>query len=85
MLVSCYANDSIRNYLQEVRLLFKFHHDNDAEQLTELDINNYIIYIKQVRKVGHTKSKKVANAASYIFRNILTKHNDLPTKIKPRK
>ena len=26
-LVGNYANDSIRNYLQEVRLLFQFHHD----------------------------------------------------------
>jgi hypothetical protein len=33
MLVGSYANDSIRNYLKEVRLLFQFHHDKDAEHL----------------------------------------------------
>ena len=78
MLVRSYANDSIRNYLKEVRLLFKFHHDKYAEQLTELVINNYIYYIKQVHKVGHSKCKIVANAASYFFRNILRKPNVLP-------
>jgi integrase/recombinase XerD len=85
MLVGSYANDSIRNYLMEVRLLFQFHHDKDAEELTELDMNNYIIYIKQVHKVGHAKCKMVANAASYFFRNILRKPYVLPSKLFPRK
>ncbi|MCP9754950.1 integrase, partial [Lacihabitans sp. CCS-44] len=85
MLVGSYANDSIRNYLQEVRLLFQFHCDKNAEELTELDINNYIIYIKQVHKVGHAKCKMVANAASYFFRNILRKPYVLPSKLFPRK
>ena len=30
MLVGSYANDSIRNYLMEVRLLFQFHCDKNA-------------------------------------------------------
>jgi integrase/recombinase XerD len=85
MLVGSYANDSIRNYLMEVRLLFQFHHDKDAEQLTELDINNYIIYIKQMHKAGYAKCKMVANAASYFFRNILRKPYILPSKLFPRK
>jgi hypothetical protein len=42
MLVGSYANDSIRNYLMEVRLLFQFHHDKNAEELTELDINEIV-------------------------------------------
>ena len=45
-----------------MRLLFQFHYDKDAEDLTELDINNYIIYIKQEHKVGFAKCKMVANA-----------------------
>jgi site-specific recombinase XerD len=85
MLVGSYANDSIRNYLMEVRLLFQFHHDKNAEELTELDINNYIIYIKQMHKVGHAKCKMVANAASHFFRNILRKPYVLPSKLFPRK
>jgi site-specific recombinase XerD len=85
MLVGSYANDSIRNYLMEVRLLFQFHHDKNAEELTELDINNYIIYIKQMYKAGHAKCKMVANAASYFFRNILRKPYVLPSKLFPRK
>ena len=85
MLVGSYANDSIRNYLQEVRLLFQFHQDKDAEQLTEQDIINYIIYVKQVHKVGHAKVKMLANAASYFFRNILRKPYVLPSKLFPRK
>jgi site-specific recombinase XerD len=85
MLVGSYANDSIRNYLQEVRLLFHFHHAKNAEELTELDINNYIVYIKQVHKAGYAKCKMVANAASYFFRNILRKPYVLPSKLFPRK
>ncbi len=47
MLVGNYANDSIRNYLQEVRLLFQFHHDKDAEPLTEADISNYFQHLSE--------------------------------------
>jgi site-specific recombinase XerD len=85
MLVGSYANDSIRNYLQEVRLLFQFHYDKNAEELTEQDVTNYIVYIIQVHKVGHAKVKMLANAASYFFRNILRKPYVLPSKLFPRK
>jgi integrase/recombinase XerD len=85
MLVGSYANDSIRNYLQEVRLLFQFHYDKNAEDFTEQDVINYIVYIKQVHKVGHAKVKMLANAASYFFRNVLRKPYVLPFKLFPRK
>ena len=85
MLVGSYANDSIRNYLMEVRLLFQFHHDKNVEELTEQDVTNYIVYIIQVHKVGHAKVKMLANAVSYFFRNILRKPYVLPSKLFPRK
>jgi hypothetical protein len=84
MLVGSYANDSIRNYLMEVRLLFQFHHNKNAEELNELDISIFLVYIKQMHNAGHAKCKMVANAASYFFRNILRKSYVLPSKLFPR-
>ncbi len=85
LLVGNYADDTIRNYLQELRLIFHFHHKKSAEELIEADITAYLLFIKRVHLVGYAKCKMVAHSASYFFKNVLRKPYVLPSKLFPRK
>lgn len=66
-----HGHGTIRNYVQEMTLLFKFYHDKEVEQITQKDIEDYIIYIKKAHKVGRAKCRSVAQACSYFFKRVM--------------
>jgi integrase/recombinase XerD len=76
---------TIRNYCQEMTLLFKYYHQKTAEQITQADIRNYLLYIQQVHKVGRAKCRSVASACSYFFKHIIQKPFVLPGDLYPQK
>jgi site-specific recombinase XerD len=74
-----------RNYLMEVRLLFHYYHQKTVEEITDQDINQYILFIKQVHCVGRAKCRSAAQSFSFFFKHIIKKPFVLPSKLYPRK
>lgn len=80
-----YGQGTLRNYLQEMRLLFQFHQDLPVDSLDQHHLNDYIVYIKTNHGVGYAKCKMVAQACSFFFKHVINKPFVLPSKLFPRK
>jgi integrase/recombinase XerD len=76
---------TIRNYCNEMTLLFKYYHNKDVNDITQDDIRNYLLYIQQVHLVGRAKCRSVASACSYFFKHIINKPFVLPSDLYPQK
>lgn len=63
-----YGKGSIRNYIQELTLLFKFYNDISVENIRQEHIEQYLIYIKENHKVGRAKCRSVAQACSFFYK-----------------
>jgi integrase/recombinase XerD len=83
--VGNFGKGTIRNYLMEVRLLFHYHHHKNVDDITDQDINQYILFIKQVHGVGRAKCRSAAQSFSFFFKHIIKKPFVLPSKLYPRK
>jgi len=76
---------TIRNYCQEITLLFKYYHLKSVEQITQDDIRNYIVFIQQVHKVGRAKCRSVASACAYFFKHVIQRPFVLPSDLYPQR
>jgi integrase/recombinase XerD len=76
---------TIRNYCQEITLLFKFYHFKKVEEISMDDIRKYMVYIQDVHLVGRAKCRSVASACSYFFKFIINKPFVLPSDLYPQK
>jgi integrase/recombinase XerD len=85
LIVGNYGAGTIRNYLQEMRLLFQFYEGQAVETFTQKHLNQYIFYIKTHHGVGHSKCKMVASACCFFFKHVMEKPFVLPSKLFPRK
>ena len=47
-----YGRGSVRNYCQEMNLLFKYYNHKTVSDIRQADIEQYLQYIKEVHKVG---------------------------------
>lgn len=68
-----------------MRLLFQYHYQKEVEQITDEDIMRYIVFIKEVHKVGRAKCRSAAQAFSFFFKHVIKKPFVLPSKLYPRK
>jgi integrase len=80
-----YGKGSKRNYLQELILLFKFYNHKDVEQISQQDIEQYILYIKQAHLVGRAKCRSVAQACSFFFKKVMPVSYIVPSHLYPKK
>jgi integrase/recombinase XerD len=69
----------------ETRLLFHYYHQKPVDEITDQDINQYILFIKQVHGVGRAKCRSAAQSFSFFFKHIIKKPFVLPSKLYPRK
>lgn len=76
---------TIRNYCQEMTLLFKYYNDKAVSDISQQDIRNYLLYIQEVHKVGRAKCRSVASACSYFFKHIILTPYVLPSDLYPQK
>jgi integrase/recombinase XerD len=83
--VGNFGAGTLRNYLMEVRLLFHYYHQKTVEEITDQDIIQYILFIKQVHGVGRAKCRSAAQSFSFFFKHIIKKPFVLPSKLYPRK
>src|SRR5664279_4004277 len=85
MLVKEYGKGSVRNYCQEMRLLFKYYNHKAVADIRQADIEQYLQYIKEVHKVGRAKCRSVAQACSFFFKRILPASYIVPSNLYPKK
>jgi len=81
----CYGKGSVRGYCQEMTLLFKYCNHKAVADINQDDVEQYMLYIKDVHKVGRAKCKSVAAACCFFFKHILPAPHILPAKLYPRK
>ena len=80
-----YGKGSIRNYTQELTLLFKFYNDISVEELRQEHIEKYLIFIKENHKVGRAKCRSVAQACSFFFKKVMPSDYIVPSNLYPKK
>ena len=78
-----YADRSIRNYVQEMRLLFAYYNDVDPKDLVQDDFIAYINFIKKVHGVGRDKCRLFAASCSFFYKFIYRSKVVFPTPRKP--
>ncbi len=66
-------------------LLFKYYHDKEVEQITQQDIEQYLMYIKEVHQVGRAKCRSVAQSSSFFFKRVLQVGYIVPSNLYPKK
>ncbi|MCO5278921.1 MAG: site-specific integrase [Saprospiraceae bacterium] len=85
MTVKDYGRGSIKSYVNEMTLLFKYYHHKDVDQITQEDIEKYLLYIKTVHLVGRAKCRSVAQACSFFFKKVMRVDYVVPSNLYPRK
>lgn len=80
-----YGKGSIRNYIQELTLLFKFYNDISVENIRQEHIEQYLIYIKENHKVGRAKCRIVAQACSFFYKKVMPSDYIVPSNLYPKK
>jgi site-specific recombinase XerD len=80
-----YGKGSVRNYLQELTLLFKHYNNLQVEELRQEHIERYLLFIKENHRVGRAKCRSVAQACSYFFKKVMPSDYIVPSKLYPKK
>ncbi|MCZ2102598.1 MAG: site-specific integrase [Chitinophagales bacterium] len=80
-----YGKGSVRNYIQELTLLFKFYNDMQVEELRQEHIEQYLLFIKEHHKVGRAKCRSVAQACSFFFKKVMPVTYVVPSNLYPKK
>lgn len=76
---------SIRNYTQEMRLLFAFYNDTDPKDLTQKDLINYLVYIKKEHGVGRDKCRLFAASCSFFYKFVMRSPVVFANELYPKK
>ncbi|GAB1396004.1 hypothetical protein MASR1M65_07810 [Saprospiraceae bacterium] len=85
LLVKEYGKGTVRNYCQEMKLLFKYYNHKAVADIRQTDIEQYLQYIKDVHKVGRAKCRDVAQACSFFFKRVMPSEYIVPSNLYPRK
>lgn len=80
-----YGKGSIRNYMQELTLLFKHYNALAVEDLRQQHIERYLIFIKENHRVGRAKCRSVAQACSFFFKKVMPADYIVPSNLYPKK
>lgn len=85
MVVGDYSKRSIQNYIREIRFIGEYYPDKPVASLSKDDVTNYMLYLKQTLGVGRDKCRMTASALQWLFKHVLEKPYDLPSKLYPKK
>lgn len=67
MTIKEYGAGSVKSYVNEMTLLFKHCNHLPVEQIRQETIEEYLMYIKDVHKIGRAKCRSVAQACSFFL------------------
>jgi site-specific recombinase XerD len=80
-----YSQNTIRNYLSELRYVFVYYADvHPAEYTSEMMIE-YLLYVVKTLKCSRVKCKMAAQSIAFFFRYVLNRPFATPAFIYPRK
>ncbi|MBL0261794.1 MAG: phage integrase N-terminal SAM-like domain-containing protein [Saprospiraceae bacterium] len=85
MTIKEYGLGSIKSYVNEMTLLFKYYHHKRVEDILQEDIEQYLIFIKTAHQVGRAKCRSVAQACSFFFKKIHPCKYIVPSNLYPKK
>lgn len=85
MTVGDYSPRSIANYIREIRFIGEYYPDKGLDELTKVEIENYVLYLKQTLGLGRDKCRMTASALQWLFKHVLEKPYELPSKLYPKK
>ena len=85
LLIQDKGKGTVKGYSAEMILLFKYYNSKTEAAITQEDIQQYIVYIKTVHKVGHAKCRSVASACAFFYKQVIKIHYELPNALYPQK
>ena len=80
-----YGKGTVRNYIQELTLLFKYYNHLRVEDIRQSHIESYLIFIKTNHQVGRAKCRSVAQACSFFFKKVMPSDYIVPSNLYPKK
>lgn len=66
-----YSENTKRTYLQQFKEFLCFYNDTQILDLTETEIQNYLIYLVEHKKVSKSTQSQAINAIKYFFEKIM--------------
>jgi integrase/recombinase XerD len=85
MTLKGYGKGSIKSYVNELVLLFKYYNHKAVEDIKQSDIESYMLFIKHAHQVGRAKCRSVAQACSYFFKKVMPTDYIVPSNLYPKK
>ncbi len=85
LLLQDYGKGTVRNYMQELTLLFKHYNHLLVEDIRQHHIESYLIFIKTHHHVGRAKCRSVAQSCSFFFKKIMPSAYIVPSNLYPKK
>src|SRR5690606_22008952 len=80
-----YGKGTVRNYMQELTLLYKHYNHLLVEDIRQQHIETYLIFIKTHHLVGRAKCRSVAQSCSFFFKKIMPSDYIVPSNLYPKK
>jgi site-specific recombinase XerD len=80
-----YSAHSVQNYLRELRYIFDYFTDTKPSRISQQQIEDYLIYIKDTFNAQRDKCRMVAQAWSFFCKKVIKKPFLVPNTIYPRK
>lgn len=85
LLIQDKGKGTVKNYSAEMILLFKYFNHKTVAAITQPDIEEYIVFIKTVHKVGRAKCRSVASACAFFYNQVIKMPYILPSALYPQK
>ena len=85
LLIQDKGKGTVKNYTAEMMLLFKYYNSKTVATITEEEIQQYIVFIKTVHKVGRAKCRSVASACAFFYKQVIKMPYILPSALYPPK
>jgi site-specific recombinase XerD len=85
LLIEHKAKATARNYVNEMLLFFKYYNHLPVDDITQAGIEQYMVYIVSVHKVGRAKCRSFASACSFFYKKVIKKDYILPSSLYPQK
>jgi integrase len=79
------SKGTVKSYTAEMILLFKYYNSKKVASITQGDIEQYIVYIKTVHKVGRAKCRSLASACTFFYKLVIKNPYLLPSALYPQK
>jgi site-specific recombinase XerD len=85
LLIQDKGRGTVKNYTAEMILLFKYLNHQAVAEITQSDIEQYILFIKTVHQVGRSKCRSVASACAFFYKQVIKMPYVLPSALYPQK